>query len=529
MKAEEELIKLQKLVSKLSSAEIEVIKKLTASTRSNFNKVNKQKKLLFFLLNKQEVNYYEFKTLISKKSTDGSFNRVIYKLKSKILETLILDVNIDREETVNSAFKYKLKLKKMLVSAFVLHSRGMVDISLDIYDEVIKLSKRYELYDDLLEALYVKQGLVGLTKGLKEYEKISEEIIFYEDCRIGLYNAKDWYRAFYAEVDFKGLKGVDYIARLKKYINQLKVQYQRTRSANIYMYQFLLEMELFQQLKNFSKVDSVGNDFLYFVKRSEALYGKNRIGLIYLQLAENRFKTIDFEQVLNYCEEGLGFFVNKTLNYYLIRELQLEVLFYLNRIEELKNTIIKLSQLDFYSEFDYRRTKLRYFLGMGYFTLKDYKSAKVEFNDTKEIEKDKEGYNVWIRIMRIMCDIETEKYSLIDYDIENFRKYIERTSQRKDIRTRDSLILQSLISLERNQFDFSKTYKKEAALFERLASMEDHLRWKIDSPELILYHQWFLAKVNKVDYVANFEPYKAHVIVIEEQAQVLEAEVNIKQ
>ena len=185
--------------------------------------MNKQKKLLFFLLNKQEVNYYEFKTLISKKSTDGSFNRVIYKLKSKILETLILDVNIDREETVNSAFKYKLKLKKMLVSAFVLHSRGMVDISLDIYDEVIKMSKRYELYDDLLEALYVKQGLVGLTKGLKEYEKISEEIIFYEDCRIGLYNAKDWYRAFYAEVDFKGLKGVDYIARLKKYINQLKV------------------------------------------------------------------------------------------------------------------------------------------------------------------------------------------------------------------------------------------------------------------------------------------------------------------
>lgn len=529
MKAEEELIKLQKLVSKLSSAEIEVIKKLTASTRSNFNKVNKQKKLLFFLLNKQEVNYYEFKMLISKKSTDGSFNRVIYKLKSKILETLILDVNIDREETVNSAFKYKLKLKKMLVSAFVLHSRGMVDISLDIYDEVIKLSKRYELYDDLLEALYVKQGLVGLTKGLKEYEKISEEIIFYEDCRIGLYNAKDWYRAFYAEVDFKGLKGVDYIARLKKYINHLKVQYQRTRSANIYMYQFLLEMELFQQLKNFSKVDSVGNDFLYFVKRSEALYGKNRIGLIYLQLAENKFKTIDFEQVLNYCEEGLGFFVNKTLNYYLIRELQLEVLFYLNRIEELKKTIIKLSQLDFYSEFDYRRTKLRYFLGMGYFTLKDYKSAKVEFNDTKEIEKDKEGYNVWIRIMRIMCDIETEKYSLIDYDIENFRKYIERTSQRKDIRTRDGLILQSLISLERNQFDFSKTYKKEAALFERLASMEDHLRWKIDSPELILYHQWFLAKVNKVDYVANFEPYKAHVMVIEEQARVLEAEVNIKQ
>jgi len=528
MKAEDELIKLQKLVKKLTTAEIEIIKKLTIGSRSNFNTANKQKKLLFFILNKQELNYYDTKALISKKSTDGSFNRIIYKLKNKILEALILDVNIDRGNATNSAFKYKLKLKKMLVSAFILHSRGMVDIALDIYDDVIKAAKRYELYDDLLESLYVKQGLIGLTKGLKEYERLSEEILVFEECRIALYNAKDWYRSFYAEVDFKGLKGKDYISRLKKYINQLQIQYQRTRSANIYMYQLLLQMELFQQLKNFEKVDMVGNEFVYFVKRSEALYGKNRIGLIYLQLAENKLKTYDFIELMDYCKDGLEYFVNKTLNYYLLKELEIEASFFLGRTEKLIDTILDLSAQEFYNDFDYRRTKLRFYLGIVYFVEGEYRKAKIEFNDTKEIEKDKEGYNVWIRIMRIMCDIEIEKFSLIDYDIENFRKYIVRTSQRKDIRVRDSLILQSLLALERNQFDFNKTYKKEIKLFQDLASLDEIHRWKIDSPELVIYHQWFLSKVNKVEYVANFEPYKAHVATLEKEAKELEQEIERK-
>lgn len=511
MKAEEELIKLQVLLKSLKSAEIDVIKKLLEQSKSNFLRVNKQQRLLFLLLKKEHLDYYKIKRLVSKEATEYGFNRVISRLKDRVIESLYLDVNINRVTNMNSAFRNKLKQKKLLVSAFVLHSRGMIEQSMELYDEVIKKSKKYELYDDLLEALYIKQGLIGLSKGIDPYEKISEEIIFFEECRIAFYNARDWYRSFYAEIDFRGLKTTDYQGKLKRYINQLQSSYDRTGSANVRMYQYLLEMEMYQQLKDFDKVDSLGQEFVSFVRNSKSIYGKERVGSIYSQLAENRIKSYDFKGVLKYCEEGSKFFKNKNLNYYGLKELEVEALYYQGKLKQLEEIIPKLSEESFYHQFDYRRTKLRYYLGMVYFLQGEFKKAKFEFNDTKEIEKDKEGWNVWIRIMRILCNVEMAKYNYIDYDIDSFRRYIQRTSQRRDVRGRDELILKTLVTLERNSFDFEKSYKYDASLFAQLELMDEIYRWKVDSPELIIYHQWYLAKINNQAYSPKFDLYKSFV------------------
>lgn len=511
MKAEEELIKLQELLKNLKSAEIEVIKKLIEQSKSNFLRVNKQERLLFLLLKKEHVDYQKIKKLVSKDATDNGFNRVINRLRDRVIESLYLDVNINRVTNMNSAFRNKLKQKKLLVSAFVLHSRGMIESSMSLYNEVIRKSRQYELYDDLLEALYIKQGLIGLSKGIDAYDKLSEEITFYEECRLSFYNARDWYRSFYAEVDFKGLKNIDYHNKLTKYIRQLQSSFKRTGSSNVRMYQYLLEMELYQQLKDFDKVDLVGQEFVAFVRRSKAIYGKERVGSIYSQLAENRIKTFDFEGVLNYCSEGVKYFKNKTLNFYVLKELEVEGLYYQGDLSLLETMIPSLSEEAFYLQFDYKRTKLRYYLGMVYFLKGDYKRAKFEFNDTREIEKDKEGWNVWIRIMRILCNIELAKYNFIDYDIDSFRRYIKRISQRRDVSNRDELILKTLITLERNSFDFNKSYKSDKLLFVQLESMDKLFRWKVDSPELIIYHQWYLSKIENRTYNPNFDLYKNYI------------------
>lgn len=511
MKGEEELLKLQKLVKSLKSAEIEVIKKLIEHSKSNYLKVNKQDRLLFLLLNKENLSYLKIKNLVSKEASDYSFNRLISRLKDRVIESLYLDVNINRGTNMNSAFRNRLKQKKLMVSAFVLHSRGMIEQSMELYNEVIGKSKIYELYDDLLEALYMKQGLIGLSKGIDAYEKISQEITFFEDCRIEFYNAKDWYRSFYAEVDFKGLRSVDYHNKLKKYINQLQISYNRTASSNVRMYQYLLEMEMYQQLEDFDNVDKEGQEFVAFVRKSKAIYGKERVGSIYSQLAENKIKSYDFIGALEYCKEGIKYFKNKNLNYYGLKELEVEAYYYLGSFNELEKMILKLSEESFYQQFDYRRTKLRYYLGMVYFLKGEFKKAKFEFNDTREIEKDKEGWNIWIRIMRILCDVEMERYNLIDYDIDSFRRYIYRISQRRDVRGRDEIILKTLVTLEKKSFNFNKSYKSDTLLFSQLELMNDKNRWKVDSPELIIYHQWFVAKVENKDYKPNFDRYRSFI------------------
>jgi hypothetical protein len=129
-------------------------------------------------------------------------------------------------------------------------------------------------------------------------------------------------------------------------------------------------------------------------------------------------------------------------------------------------------------------------------------------NNLEEIEKDKEGWNLWIRIMRILCSIELLKLNLIDYDIESFRKYIQRLNRSRDVRKRDQLILKVLLELDRCDYDFEEVSEKQEKTLEMLKSLDKEYKWQPNSPELILFHDWFQAKLNKQAYHPNFDIYR---------------------
>jgi len=96
--------------------------------------------------------------------------------------------------------------------------------------------------------------------------------------------------------------------------------------------------------------------------------------------------------------------------------------------------------------------------------------------------------------MRLLCQVEMLKLNLIDYDIESFRKYLERTSRQYEIRERDKLILKVLYELDKQNYDFSETAKEVEDELEKLKSTDKKYAWNPDSPELILFHDWFEAK-----------------------------------
>lgn len=125
-----------------------------------------------------------------------------------------------------------------------------------------------------------------------------------------------------------------------------------------------------------------------------------------------------------------------------------------------------------------------------------------------EIEKDKEGWNVWIRIMRLLCSIEMLKLNMIDYDIESFRKYLERTAKQYEVRERDKLVLKVLLELVKYDYNFSLTSAVVETELEKLKSTDEQYAWNPDSPELILFHDWFDAKLLKKGYSPNFEVYR---------------------
>ena len=159
--------------------------------------------------------------------------------------------------------------------------------------------------------------------------------------------------------------------------------------------------------------------------------------------------------------------------------------------------------------FRYEKSVTNFYSAIAYFGLKQYKEAQTVLSQKAEIQKDKEGWNVWIRIMRLLCQVEMLKLNLIDYDIESFRKYLERTSRQYEIRERDKLILKVLYELDKQNYDFSETAKEVEDELEKLKSTDKKYAWNPDSPELILFHDWFEAKRLKKEYEPNFEVYRS--------------------
>lgn len=97
---------------------------------------------------------------------------------------------------------------------------------------------------------------------------------------------------------------------------------------------------------------------------------------------------------------------------------------------------------------------------------------------------------------------------MIDYDIESFRKYLERTAKQYEVRERDKLVLKVLLELVKYDYNFSLTSAVVETELEKLKSTDEQYAWNPDSPELILFHDWFDAKLLKKGYSPNFEVYR---------------------
>jgi hypothetical protein len=124
--------------------------------------------------------------------------------------------------------------------------------------------------------------------------------------------------------------------------------------------------------------------------------------------------------------------------------------------------------------------------------------------DTKEIEEEKEGWNIGIRLLQIFLTLETNKVDLADQRIESLRKHIERTTKMKSLRKRDVVIFRILRQLAYTGFDFKEVWETRQKDFVLLKSNEKDYKWMPRSHELIIFDQWFFAKVVNKEYIPVF-------------------------
>ncbi len=505
------LIQLQKLIEALHTSEIRLARKHILAYESNHTTKHRKMFLLFQLIcRKSRHDYSRIKQKVSPNSNNDSFNRLIKRTINRVYESLLLDVNISRKDAYNEIFRVQINVRKQLIGAQILLSKGLIDQSKRRLELIRRTTKVYELYDELVECLYLLKRFYTNTKDAVKFNEVEDEIKYIEHCRKLHLDSKSLYQSIKIKLSSSLARNED-SKNIFGEIHLIKEHYDETASYKILSYYLLLMMEFYYMNNQYKAEIETGLNFISHLKQQKSIYSKNRIMQIYSSLSNTLIGASDFFNAYKFAEASLlSSKTSPSLNYLLALEQKVKALIYLGKHERALEEIERILSHSLIEKYPFQKTKADYFSAVIAFLLCDYKFASRKVYDLGFIEKDREGWNLWIRLLRVMISLEKEDISTVDFELESFRKYLERIGVDKS--SRIQMIFNVLHQLERNDFNFAATYKKNEINFQLLSSLGKPYKWDSTTAEIVVFHEWFEAKAYKREYNPTFSRYKLDLL-----------------
>lgn len=492
---------LKLLISKLEPREIKVTQKFIVAFYSSKSRGgNKSLKLFRLLVQRPEITRDETKWLVSRDADNASFRRLVVRLTDKICDAVLLDHAIQRNDSHSKINKIRFELRKKLMQSQIFRARGLTSVTISIYDQIIEKARQYELYNEMVEALSLKQQLLGLTVGAKDFYQISEELDHFERCRNAVLRAKDWYYRHYLEVDATGLNN-DRVGLLTEAISDLQEEFRATESQNVGYILYALKMEYYLAVEEYETSCETGLSLVLLIENNRLLFNDRMLANAYYSLSDSKVYVHNFEEAIYNARKAQHIFVTGSFNYQKALELEILAQYYLGKDqEEVSELTEELLAMTDRKKTPFLFSQRTYYKACILFIKGEYRKSFFLLNDTREIEKDKEGWNIGIRILSIMNQVEMLFLDFADAQIESMRKHIQRVKTQSSIRKRDEIILQLLLKLEKHSFNFQKVFDANQDLFEMLNSEQKEYRWEVRTPELIVFQDWFKAKIQEETY-----------------------------
>ena len=173
---------LREIIAKLTPDEKATIKTyLKVFVLEWKGETNKGLKLFEYLskTENQKKTIEEIELAVYKKSNKPALKRLANRTRVKVLDALIIDINIDREGMYPERVAANIDARKQLTQAQILHGRGLMKIARGMAEKVVELCRKYELYDEQLIALRILMRSQTLNEGDKQIADLLQQ---YNEC-----------------------------------------------------------------------------------------------------------------------------------------------------------------------------------------------------------------------------------------------------------------------------------------------------------------------------------------------------------
>lgn len=487
------------LISSLTISEFEAVRNSYLLQEKNNPQVQKTLSLLDFLRHLKDVpSKKDCIKHVYGTSKEDSFRQLKSRLNQRILDILIHENNIDKLE-IEELDIVTIRLRKKFSQVLYLYfTKGNLPVVYNLLNSIIKSAEEYNIYSILIEALRLKKQFVSIRETEDVMEEFDNQISYYQRCDEARHKAVDFYCRLVRKVDFEGGEKKDKIqALLLDGINELKQLYQELNAPVVGYYLKILELAYFSNSKNYSVAKESCMEQLEFLQSKE-LYRKSRVGMVYDNAGQLQILTGNYQEAIEYFREAVKHYKSNSINVVISREQEFFAQFYMGDYNAAMETISFLISKNSDDQGNFRASKFLYYKAALLFQSGDFQQCKKIIMQNLELNQDKAGWEVAVRILSIMSNIELGNFDMASLQIISFKKHIERTSKKLLINERDKLIFKLLATLEKSGFVFSELLEKEKESFDALSNPENEPTcWKILSPELIPFHKWIAQKFNK--------------------------------
>jgi len=494
------MAKLKELISIISSLNEDEVKTLQRYLHC-FDTINekhepKSERLLNLILhnNQPELKLFE------KKFTKQAFSMLVLRLYDKVLDTLTFDVNIKRSESYNDVSAARMMVRKRILYTQALGSKNQILEAVSLYQKNITVAKEFEFYDELLIGMYELLNVYASLSRHADYDTLEDEIQHYEEVRSQVKRAFQMYNKYTLVRDLSP-ENDSLVNELESILPKLKTFFHLSKSAQAGWFYYRLLIEYHQEKQNYSDGYTTCLNLLKLQQESPAIKSEMYLAITYKLLAKFSMFIYNFDDALVSILKAQNLDKKTKHNFELSKLTEFFANFYKGAYYEARFIVTELSESSDNEDNNFTHSKYAYYTACCYFLKGKYSDVYKNLAETKEIEKDKEGWNIAVRILGIMNQIENEDFDLADSRIESMRKHIERTMKEKDIRPRFVIILRILRDLMNNAFDFKQIWETRQNYFTLLSNDADEMhRWRILSPELVRFDVWFEAKATNRTY-----------------------------
>lgn len=471
------------------------------------NEQYKKGVLLFDLLSSMEthkLNIERIEQAVYKKPNKPALKKLANRIYTKVLDGLIIYVNVDRNGAYSQRSKATIDVRKQITQAQILHNRGKINFAKRMFDSIIQTCTAYELYEEQMIALRVLIRTRSLKEGDSHLSSLMKKYLKCEKAKKALMRAEIYFTQITAPQDFRASMKIDQ-QQLRNMLDEMRDDATSTGSSQISHYYFQLEAQNHQEAGDYLKARRELLNDLKLIQTQAALQSEGYLFSALANIADNDLYLGQFDRSFTKANEAMLQRKKGSHDYEISVEIMFYAKFFSGEFEFARNLLIRYIPSEEHST-NFRSGKRTYFLAATFFMLKDFTSAAKLLSIVNPIDSDKDGWALGIKFLQILNAIELYELDEASTRIEALRKYFASGKSENDHRAK--MIHNILISLSYNGYNFKPIYQEQKTFFDLLGKPSQY-QWRLKSPELIIFQQWFFAKVVRHDFVQEIRSFQS--------------------